>query len=73
MKQLEFSIEPLEVRLERSYTTLKTSVQRSIRGQYAEQSNLKKEMNELKYELQLLKSAICKQKTTLEPWLYGKD
>ena len=61
--QLTFFEEPIEIKLEREVQKQTDTLDRMRKTSFAENNLLKKEMKDLKSELEFLKSNICKGKT----------
>lgn len=61
--QLTFFEEPIEIKLEREVQKQTDTLDRMRKKLFAENNLLKKEMKDLKSELEFLKSNICKGKT----------
>lgn len=60
--QLTFFEEPIEIKLEREVQKQTDTLDRMRKKLFAENNLLKKEMKDLKSELEFLKSNICKGK-----------
>lgn len=66
MKQLSFFAENKEEKLERQVAELKEQCERVRKGQFAKIAALTKLTNELSYQLEILNSAICKERLLIQ-------
>jgi hypothetical protein len=60
-KQLYLGVEPQEDRLEREFENLKKHCERSRKSQFGKIAELTKMYQEIKYDLDTLKIAMCKK------------
>lgn len=69
-QQLEFWPETKEEQLEKKCTLLEQRIDKLRKSNYAILGELKRLTEENRSEIERLKSAICRQKDFLEPWLF---